>query len=445
MSEPIESAEPVISLKCVNHSYPDKQVLFDITVDIQAGEIIIIRGQSGCGKTTLVTLAGALRSVQEGSLRVLGQELRGASPDVLLHVRENIGFIFQAHNLLGPLTATQNVRMALDLDLSISEEEKLVRSRAMLTEVGLGNKLDFYPKSLSGGQNQRVAVARALVRRPKIVLADEPTASLDSKSGREVADILRKLAKKQGCAILLVTHDDRILDIADKIMTIEDGRIASFETTLRKQVKNMLSVYSYHHRKGNLVQHVSGLSDDEFLKHLKKVSFEFEQLALVLDMGSRESVRDFSQQVLEALQLKIIGMLNADRASIFWVDTERKTLSTISVDVGAEEGKRAQRLEIPITTGIAGRVAAAGRMLNIPDAYNCPYFNPGPDRETGYKTRSVLSLPIFDNENKVCAVASVLNKKDGGAFTEADEIRFEDFAKQMSPILQAIIVIQKHA
>lgn len=202
-----------------------KQILFDINLEIRAGEIIIMTGPSGSGKTTLLTLIGGLRSVQEGSLKVLDWELSGASNNQLVEVRRHIGYIFQAHNLLEFLTARENVQMALELHKDISDREARLKAETMLKAVKLENRRNYYPTDLSGGQKQRVAIARALVSHPKLVLADEPTAALDSKSGRDVVQLMQRLAKEQGCAILLVTHDNRILDIADRTIHMEDGKL----------------------------------------------------------------------------------------------------------------------------------------------------------------------------------------------------------------------------
>lgn len=219
--------EPVIAIKNLNHFYGKgalrKQILFDINLDIYPGEIVIMTGPSGSGKTTLLSLIGGLRSVQEGSLKFLGEELIGVSQNKLVQMRRNIGYIFQAHNLLGFLTAKQNVQMAVELNDNISQTEAVAKSKAMLGSVGLEERVDYYPDNLSGGQKQRIAIARALVNRPPLVLADEPTAALDKQSGRDVVEIMQSLAKNQGTTILLVTHDNRILDIADRIVEMEDG------------------------------------------------------------------------------------------------------------------------------------------------------------------------------------------------------------------------------
>jgi putative ABC transport system ATP-binding protein len=223
------SQASVIEISSLNHYFGKgslkKQVLSNINFKIEGGKIIILMGQSGSGKTTLLTLIGGLRSVQKGSIKVLGKELYGASPNQLVQIRRQIGYIFQAHNLLGFLTASQNVQMSAELDKTIPPREIKKKCNAILETVGLGQRVNYYPDALSGGQKQRVAIARALVNSPQLVLADEPTAALDSHSGRDVVNLLQKLAKENNCAILIVTHDNRILDIADQIIYMEDGRL----------------------------------------------------------------------------------------------------------------------------------------------------------------------------------------------------------------------------
>ena len=220
---------PIIISQQLSHSFGEgrlkKQVLANIDLTIRAGEIVILTGPSGSGKTTLLTLMGGLRAAQSGSLKILGQEILGASKPALNQLRCNIGYIFQAHNLLSFLTARQNVRMSLELHSHFLDRDLDEIAAAMLINVGLEDRIDYYPDELSGGQRQRVAIARALVSHPKIVLADEPTAALDKQSGRDVVNIMQRLAKEQGCTILLVTHDNRILDIADRIIYMEDGQL----------------------------------------------------------------------------------------------------------------------------------------------------------------------------------------------------------------------------
>ncbi|MFN9548336.1 MAG: ATP-binding cassette domain-containing protein [Cyanobacteriota bacterium] len=230
---PASKREPLISLRNVNHWFGSgdarKHALKDITLDIYPGEIVICTGPSGSGKTTLLTMLGGLRSCMDGSLRILGEELHGASKTQLARLRLNVGFIFQAHNLMMFLTARRNVRLSLELHDAYIEQNLDQLAAEMLEKLGLGNRLDYYPANLSGGQRQRVAIARALVSRPRIVLGDEPTAALDKESGRNVVSLMRQLATEQQTTIIMVTHDNKILDVADRIIIIDEGALASQE------------------------------------------------------------------------------------------------------------------------------------------------------------------------------------------------------------------------
>ena len=161
----------------------------------------------------------------EGSVQVLGRELYGATREEIIASRRQTGFVFQLHNLLDFLTARQNVEMSVQLDAAISVRERKHRAEAMLAKVGLANRLDYYPTALSGGQRQRVSIARALAGEPRLILADEPTAALDSHSGRQAVELVQAMAREQGCTVLMVTHDTRILDIADRVVRMEDGRM----------------------------------------------------------------------------------------------------------------------------------------------------------------------------------------------------------------------------
>ena len=225
--------KPVVLIKNINHFFGEealrKQILFNINLTLESGELVIMKGPSGSGKTTLLTLIGGLRSPQSGSLKVFDRELVGTSKQQMVQIRRNIGYIFQAHNLLECLTARQNVQMSVELHDGFSGREAEQKSIAMLEAVGLSDRVNYYPHNLSGGQKQRVAIARALVSHPKMVLADEPTASLDSRSGHYIVEIMQRLAKEQGCTILIVTHDHRILDVADRIIEMEDGHLKENE------------------------------------------------------------------------------------------------------------------------------------------------------------------------------------------------------------------------
>jgi putative ABC transport system ATP-binding protein len=206
-----------------------KQALFDVNLSLKRGSFTALMGPSGSGKTTVLTLVGCLRAVQDGSVRLLNQELRGASSAQLVALRRRLGFIFQAHNLHESLTATQNVIMGLQVHRGISEATAQTAATHALGLLGLSDRAGYLPANLSGGQKQRVAVARALVGNPALVLADEPTAALDKDSATEVVDLLKRMAAARGTTTLLVTHDGRILDRADRILTLEDGRIVRVE------------------------------------------------------------------------------------------------------------------------------------------------------------------------------------------------------------------------
>ena len=223
-------ADHPVALSNVGFSFGEgalrRPVLRGLDLTVEPGEVVLLTGPSGSGKTTLLTLVGALRAMQQGSCVVLGQELLGAPESARVALRRRIGFIFQNHNLLGFLTARQNVAMALELHPAVGDEAaRLGMAGEILGRVGLADFADVVPAKLSGGQRQRVAVARALVAGPGLILADEPTAALDRQSGRDVVDLMRGLAKDRGMPVLLVTHDPRILDVADRVVAMEDGRI----------------------------------------------------------------------------------------------------------------------------------------------------------------------------------------------------------------------------
>ena len=218
-----------VKIKNLSHFYGKdenkKQVLYNVNFFIEKGELVLLKGPSGCGKTTLLTLIGALRTCQSGELTVLNSQLNGASRKTRQKLRRNIGMIFQGHNLLRCLTAEQNVQMGADLISGLTYLQRREIARKWLSAVGLEDHHKKLPSDLSGGQKQRVAIARALSANPKLLLADEPTSALDSVTGREIVSLLRKLAKEQNCSVLMVTHDPRITDMADRILNMEDGKI----------------------------------------------------------------------------------------------------------------------------------------------------------------------------------------------------------------------------
>ncbi|MEM7473663.1 MAG: ATP-binding cassette domain-containing protein [Planctomycetota bacterium] len=267
-----EGQKPAIAAIDLQHYYGSgdlrKQVLFDNNLQIYPGEIIIMTGPSGSGKTTLLTLIGTLRRAQEGELHVLDRPLHNATSADVLGLRREIGFIFQAHNLFDSLTATQNVRMALELaDPKGNRSKQTQQSKEMLEAVGLGERTGHKPKQLSGGQKQRVAIARGLVHNPRLVLADEPTAALDEKSGRTVVELLKQRAQEEGATIIIVTHDNRILDVADRIVNLVDGNIRSDvlvqEAAIVSQILMRCDVFKHLTPRG-LAQMADNLESETF-------------------------------------------------------------------------------------------------------------------------------------------------------------------------------------
>jgi putative ABC transport system ATP-binding protein len=200
-------------------------VLHGVDFDVEQGEVVLLMGPSGSGKTTLLSIMGCILRATSGSVKIAGREVANLNERELPGVRlQNIGFIFQGFNLFPTLTVGENVELALDLKGMRGAKAK-DEARRLLEQVGLANKYDVFPSDLSGGQKQRVAIARALSGSPGVILADEPTAALDSHAGRNVMEMMRELAQKHGRGVVVVTHDSRVLEFGDRIVHMEDGRI----------------------------------------------------------------------------------------------------------------------------------------------------------------------------------------------------------------------------
>ncbi len=201
----------------------------DVSLKVKKGEIVLILGPSGSGKTTLLSMMGCIMTPTQGSIFINGKNVTDM-PEKLPEIRKKyIGFVFQGFNLLKALTASENVEVALNLN-GVKGEKAKERAQKILTDVGLQERLDFLPADLSGGEKQRVSIARALVNNPKIILADEPTGNLDSKTGQKISSMLKNVAKEHGAAVIIVTHDDRIKNICDRILYVEDGMIKDEES-----------------------------------------------------------------------------------------------------------------------------------------------------------------------------------------------------------------------
>jgi len=431
------TASAPIQVSGLNHSFGKgrlrKQILFDVSTQIPKGEIVIVTGPSGSGKTTMLTLVGALRSAQEGSVRVLGEELRGAKTRTLEKVRRQIGFIFQQHNLLGALTALQNVELGLRMQHGLSATSIRAKAGKMLEAVGLSDHMHRKPDQLSGGQRQRVAIARALSSEPAILLADEPTASLDKHSGREVVDRMKFLAKEQGTTILLVTHDNRILDIADRIIHLEDGRLSTFTDAVIANHELMMGMLASNRNKRAIGEIVDQLDEEGFVQMLGEITEESQRFLQTTALANDAAFQSLLEQGLFAFTRKLGQLLNADRSSLFVVEEQKHTLW-----LRVTENLPDQAVRIPMGSGIAGAVASSGTAIRVDDAYQDPRFNPVVDKQLGYRTRSILCLPVKNRAGRVFAVAQLLNRRDGQPFDEEDEIRYGNFLTSISLILETL-------
>lgn len=215
----------------VTKSFPvgdgEIEVLHGIDAEIKSGELTYLVGESGSGKTTLISIIAGILYPTKGSIEVFGTDIYSLSDNDLVRFRlKTIGFIFQQYNLLPTLTSAENASVPL-VAAGMGRAEAVERGRAMLEKLNVGDQADKLPRALSGGQQQRVAIARALVHEPRLIVCDEPTAALDAKSGRRVMDLLREVALSPDRAVIIVTHDNRIFDLADRILGMEDGRITS--------------------------------------------------------------------------------------------------------------------------------------------------------------------------------------------------------------------------
>ena len=199
--------------------------LKDINLNIHRGDIQLLMGPSGSGKTTLLSILAGILTPSGGRVNLLGEEITKMSDNQLSRFRlGNIGLIFQGFNLFPALTALENVQLALKIK-GIRGKTAKEQALSLLSQVGLADKTNLRPRNLSGGQKQRVAIARALTGSPQLIMADEPTAALDSRSGQRAIKLLRRLAKEEGCTVLIITHDPRIIDVADRVVHLEDGML----------------------------------------------------------------------------------------------------------------------------------------------------------------------------------------------------------------------------
>jgi putative ABC transport system ATP-binding protein len=422
------SAAPIV-IEHLDHWYGEgslrRQVLFDVSAEIRAGEIVILSGPSGSGKTTLLTLIGALRSTQAGSLRVLDRELRGAGERVLTEVRRGIGYVFQAHNLLDALTAQQNVEMGLQLHGEWSPDERSKRARELLADVGLGPHAERHPRELSGGERQRVAIARALAAAPRILLADEPTASLDRETGREIVSLIQRLARVHEVTVVLVTHDARILDAADRILSLEDGRLSSFMQSVTRSTERLWSLLARDIRQGELLRRVREIEPGRFLALLEQVTEETRALVEMADLVQSEAFDSMLAQVLEAFAAKAGQIVPAERTRVFLVDDARGELFTLEL----AEGAAPRESRAPIGRGVSGRAAEQGRPLTAAEA--------GAEPDPDPALRDALAVPFLDSKGHVFAVLELARGAGAEGFRSEDAARLEALARSLSAAVEA--------
>jgi putative ABC transport system ATP-binding protein len=305
--------------------------------------------------------------------------------------------------------------MGLHRDLGLSHAAARERAVEMLGSVGLAERVNHHPDQLSGGQKQRVAIARALAAKPKIILADEPTASLDKKSGRDVVDRLHDLAKKEGTAVVLVTHDNRILDVADRIIHLEEGRLSSFSEAVRASTQRLMATLARSNRTAEVVEQVAAMPATQFAGFLEDLTAEARSLLDILTLGADEA--------FETMLAQLLAVLTRRAGELFAV-------------VAEEEGGRTLEIRIPATTGVAGHVYRSGEPLNAPDAYALPFFNREVDKLTGYRTTSILCLPIADQTGRRFAVMTLLNKRGAAGFDEKDERGVRDLTARLGVVLE---------
>ncbi len=418
---------PLVSICEVSHHYGSgalrKQVLFDVTADVWPGEIVIVTGPSGSGKTTMLTLIGALRRVQQGSLRVFETDLQGAPAEVHVAVRQRIGYIFQLHNLLDDLTACQNVQMSLG-PRGLTSPAARSAALEMLASVGLTDYSASLPRELSGGQRQRAAIARALVRRPQLILADEPTSSLDKESGRSVVEMLHRLARRQGCAVLIVTHDHRILDVADRVMQLDDGRLRSFAEPVSINAVHLLTALARLPSESALMTALNRLNEADLLDLLGRLAAEAEQFLNVLGMSAHGQAGEVFYIVLKCVFVKVAELLRSDVAHLFSVDRERNGLR-----LRASAGSGVMPAEPGRDRGLVVRVAETGHAAFS----ECTSESPGTARGEE-EPRNLMTLPLRDRLGRVLGVSQFV--RVGDHFTLADERTFRDYARTLSLVLE---------
>ncbi len=419
-----------IRVEGLSHSFGKgalcKQILFDITTEIQQGEIIIVTGPSGSGKTTLLTIVSALRTVQQGSVKVLGQELNGAKASVLESIRRDIGFIFQQHNLLNALTAVQNVELGLNVSDRYQGPNVRKRAEEFLEIVGLDERLHYKPEQLSGGQRQRVAIARALASDPSMLMADEPTASLDKHSGREIVDRMKVMAKEHGTTILLVTHDNRILDIADRIVYLEDGRLSTFTDAVIDNSQNMMRVM-------HDIPEPAPSGDSDFQYMLVDISLQAQRLLALEGKVNEMAYNSIVSEGIIGFTQRLADNLGADSTLFLLADESRELLTPYP----HPEGPPGSQVQISSGTGIAGTTLARGESIRLDDVTGSPLYDATTDGQLAPGVSSLISIPVCDGDHRPFGVFQ-LYKHGGEPFSAQAEEKARRFIDTLGVLLETV-------
>ncbi|HET6565673.1 MAG TPA: GAF domain-containing protein, partial [Xanthomonadales bacterium] len=272
------------------------------------------------------------------------------------------------------------------------------------------------------------------------LLADEPTASLDKESGREVVDRMKVLAKEHGTTILLVTHDNRILDIADRIVHLEDGRLSTFTDAVIANNELMMGTLARAGHKKSSAAIVDDLDEAGFRELLGQMTQQSQHFLRATALSNDAAFQSLLEQDLFAFTRKLSQLLNADRSSLFIVDRKNRSLW-----LRVTENLPDQEVRIPIDSGIAGAVATSGEAIRVDDAYADERFNPEVDKQLGYRTRSILCLPVKNSAGEVFAVAQLLNRRDGQPFDELDEARYREFLGSIGLVLETLEQLLTHS
>ncbi|MFT7314983.1 MAG: putative ABC transport system ATP-binding protein [Paraglaciecola sp.] len=425
------SSDISISVKNLDFSFGSgdlkKQILFDISTDIKSGEIVIVTGPSGSGKTTLLTIVSALRSVKTGSVQILGKELRGAKSRELEQVRKNIGFIFQQHNLIGALTALQNVVLGIRISGKFKGRQIEQRAVEYLHIVGLGDRIHYYPEQLSGGQRQRVAIARAMAAEPKILMADEPTASLDKQSGRDVVDRMKSLAKEQGSTILLVTHDNRILDVADRIIYLEDGHIASFNEAVIDNSQQLMKVVADtpSERPNNQIE-----SDFDFQYFMVDLSLQSQRILALKSKINPIAFRGVLTNALTDFTAQAADKFDTQGFPLYIATEDAWNASPL----GDASGEHVATY--PNQGGLVNTVRDLNKSVLISNSLLDEKIDPVIDKQYE-EAQMIMAVPIKRRTGEIFAVVQCRRLISTPSFTERDLKLFELFCISITGLLDA--------